>query len=75
MIFAWLRRRKQLAVARRVAELKAQIAELESSAASADAMAKQSSNFFFDVEAAKRRREAAGLKVKLAHNLQHEDVL
>lgn len=74
-ISTWLINRKQRKVARRLAYLKIKIAEAEEKAVGFEKLAKLTIFDMEDREAIKHRAIAAGLKVKLAHNLQHEDNL
>jgi hypothetical protein len=75
LFLSWLRHRRQLKVARRIAALKAEIAALDSLAASAREMGKKCPTFQYDAEAGNFSAEAAKKRVILSHNLQHEDCL
>lgn len=75
MIGSWLRHRRQLAVARRAALLRAEIASLETKAAECDKMAANCRTFEYEIQAGNMRGEAARLRVKLGHVIQYEDPL
>lgn len=75
MLFAWFRRRHQAAVARRCAQLRSEIAALETKADECDRIGAMTVSTTYEVQAGNLRGEAAKLRVILGHNIQHEDVL